>query len=320
MRSRPALALSVVSLLLSPTLPACAQRGGGGHGGAGGGHAGAGGGHAGGGFSGGVSSARGGGYAGTHLAPRTGSGPQRYSGQFSRYGGQHAGFASQRFGPRAGYAPAASSFARGRAGLSGINPIRPSFYSRTGGNLAGAGGGGRGNYSRIGYPRFPYAHFGPSYPGYGRGYGVGYGYGFPLFNPFLGAFLDWPIDSSWNDSNFLYNNDASVADAESYDPGQPPDTYAGPAPLYQQGYPQPGAAPYAGAPLAPQAPAQEEAVTLIYKDGRPSEQIRNYALTRTALYIPGPHVREIPLSQLDLAATEQVNRDAGVDFRLPKTP
>ena len=56
----------------------------------------------------------------------------------------------------------------------------------------------------------------------------------------------------------------------------------------------------------------------MFKDGRPSEQIHNYALTRTTLYVPGRRIREIPLEQIDLAATAKVNHEAGVAFQLPQ--
>jgi hypothetical protein len=63
----------------------------------------------------------------------------------------------------------------------------------------------------------------------------------------------------------------------------------------------------------------EDAVTLVFKDGRPPEQIHNYLLTRTTLYVRDQqHHRDIPLDQLDLAATQKVNHDAGVDFQLPE--
>jgi hypothetical protein len=64
-------------------------------------------------------------------------------------------------------------------------------------------------------------------------------------------------------------------------------------------------------------PASEEAVTLIFKDGRPPEQIHNYVLTRTTLYVGDQHRRAIPTDQLDLVATAKVNQDAGVEFQLP---
>jgi hypothetical protein len=61
----------------------------------------------------------------------------------------------------------------------------------------------------------------------------------------------------------------------------------------------------------------DDAVTLIFKDGRPPEQIHNYILTRKTLYVGERHHPEIPVDQLDLIATAQVNHDAGIEFRLP---
>ena len=66
------------------------------------------------------------------------------------------------------------------------------------------------------------------------------------------------------------------------------------------------------APLRP-----EDAVTLFFRDGRPPEQIRNYALTRTTLLITDSRMREIPLAEINLPLTEKVNRALGVEFRLP---
>jgi hypothetical protein len=66
-------------------------------------------------------------------------------------------------------------------------------------------------------------------------------------------------------------------------------------------------------------PESAEAVTLVFKDGRPPEQIHNYILTRTTLYVRDEHRRDIPTDQLDLAATAKVNQAAGVAFQLPGT-
>jgi hypothetical protein len=60
-------------------------------------------------------------------------------------------------------------------------------------------------------------------------------------------------------------------------------------------------------------------VTLIFKDGRPAEQIQNYMLTRTTLYVQEQHLREIPVADLDLAATQTANKAVGIDFQLPGT-
>jgi hypothetical protein len=70
----------------------------------------------------------------------------------------------------------------------------------------------------------------------------------------------------------------------------------------------------------PAAPESEEAVTIIFKDGRPAEQIHNYILTRSTLIVGDRQRREIPTDQLDLTATAKANQDAGVDFRLPDAP
>jgi hypothetical protein len=58
-------------------------------------------------------------------------------------------------------------------------------------------------------------------------------------------------------------------------------------------------------------------VTLVFKDGRPAEQIHNYMLTRTTLYVQDERRREIPVDELDLAATVKANKAAGVDFQVP---
>jgi hypothetical protein len=132
-------------------------------------------------------------------------------------------------------------------------------------------------------------------PGYGV-YGAAYPFGVEGWIPPEGVTY---LDSSANDGQ-------APADAgQPVDQGPPPDAsyqaYAEPPP-----------------PPVPQpAPEPEDAVTLVFKDGRPPEQIHNYALTRTTLYVRDKHKRDIPVADLDLAATEKINRDAGVEFQLP---
>jgi hypothetical protein len=71
--------------------------------------------------------------------------------------------------------------------------------------------------------------------------------------------------------------------------------------------------PAVDAPVSPQP-----ATTLIFKDGRPAVQIHNYALTANTLYaLDGDSRQEIPLSLLNVQATVDANRAAGVDFALP---
>jgi len=123
----------------------------------------------------------------------------------------------------------------------------------------------------------------------------------------------------------------------SYDPAYYDDsTYAAPSPLadyppadYPGGY---GPPPVDQAELGPVSPSfrppyqkpqpdpePEAAVTLIFKDGRPNEQIHNYMLTRTTLYVQDQRLREIPVDQLDLSTMDKVNREAGINFQLPGT-
>lgn len=77
-------------------------------------------------------------------------------------------------------------------------------------------------------------------------------------------------------------------------------------------------------PAAPQmqyVPGSATTVILIYKDGRPPEEIQNYLATRTTLTVlDGGRRREIPLSDLNIPATVSANRQTGVDFQLPSAP
>lgn len=64
-------------------------------------------------------------------------------------------------------------------------------------------------------------------------------------------------------------------------------------------------------------PAPQEPTLLVFKDGHKLE-VGNYAILGSTLFdlTPG-HARKVPLSDLDLAATQKVNDDRGVVFRLP---
>jgi hypothetical protein len=188
---------------------------------------------------------------------------------------------------------------------------------------------GRGPYTGSWRYRRPYIS------PYGVGYGYpGYGY------PGWGApyFLSDPdFDDSDDDSSAQQNSNAydQQPDAGQQEPEQqmgpyapapyPGSPYAGgpyaPPPYPGPSYAAPNAAPsYAAPSVQPRpapAPASEEAVTLVFKDGRPPEQIHNYLMTANTLYVGDQRRREIPVDQLDLAATAKVNREAGVDFHLP---
>src|ERR1017187_1801733 len=276
-------------------LPLCAQRGGGARGGGSVGHSGGFAGHSGG-FSGGSFAMR------SAPAFRSSFAP---AGRTSFMGAPQY---------RSGYAPA------GRASLTGAQ--RQVIGNRTGNGTNGTTGAQaafRGGPVRNG------PGYGGRQPVYGPdryrrpylpAYGLGFGYG----------------SSGWWDTNYpgyfdsgLYGSSYDDSDSGYAAPAAAP-ADAAPAPYYPGGYgPQPTEQAEAGPdsdyrPVyqRPQPePAPENAVTLVFKDGRPTEEIHNYMLTRTTLYVQGERLREIAVADLDLAATEKANREAGVVFRLP---
>ena len=135
-------------------------------------------------------------------------------------------------------------------------------------------------------------------------YGGGY---WPWWGSDYSGYSD---DSGYDDSAANQNyagNGAENGAGDGYDSPPPPEEQAlarAYRPSAELTHPSP-------------APEREEAVTLVFKDGRPSEQIHNYLLSRDTLSVLDKQRRDIPVEQLDVAATEKVNREAGVDFHLP---
>ena len=131
-----------------------------------------------------------------------------------------------------------------------------------------------------------------------------------------------PFGNGWIGPGFLgYPGTIGYPDTTGYDDSATPSNYAEP---YQSDESQPTPSnPYpASVELShPSSTLEsEDAVTLVFKDGRNPLQVHNYLLTRTTLYVRDQHPRDIPLDQLDLAATQRVNHEAGVDFQLPEVP
>ena len=267
---------------------------------------------------------RGGGHAGSAPSSHAGFAPAAHGGFASQ--ASHGGAAP---GVRYGAPGAFATNPAGVRGLSnsqgslflppGITSTRPIFYSngiRRDGNAAGRGGRNTAGYGGVGYGGLGYG-----YPGY-----LDFGYGDedafdPLdpnnaTNTYSGnsaqdAFVNAPPEAP-RAAEINANGDAGYYGQPGPEPSeasQPPVPYA----------PQQESARYATRPQrAPAAPLREEdAVTIVFKDGRPSEQIHNYALTRTSLYVTTDRVRTIPIDDIDMAATEKANQKAGVDFQLP---
>jgi hypothetical protein len=212
--------------------------------------------------------------------------------------------------------------------------IQQGLYGSRGYNGHSEHGEHRGGYA-------PGFYHGPVWGGWG-------GLGYP------GYFGDgYPLTSGFDDSGTAgnaYGATGAAGAMDPYGPAGPPPDYSGASGAYPQGYssayppasaapsgyaapPAPAAA--ASAPVAaaqnfrpqyqPQtqsavaaAPEDEEQVTLVFKDKRPSEHIHNYAMTRTTLYVQDKRHREIPLADLDLPATLKANHEAGVSFEVPE--
>jgi hypothetical protein len=221
---------------------------------------------------------------------------------------------AQRSGSHGGFSGHASSgFHGGFSGHSapashgGFRASVPSQFAgsaRSAGSVvrgsqrAGAGNyGAHAPYTGVRHYRRPYIPV----------YGTGVPYGVPGW---VGAYPYGYADNGYDDSTDSDDAQAAANAGPDDNNAQPPlEPYQPPALEPWQ--------PDSVIPHPPSAPGSEDAVTLIFKDGRPPEKIHNYLLTRTTLYVNDSYHRDIPTSQLDLVATAKVNHDAGVDFRLP---
>jgi len=138
-------------------------------------------------------------------------------------------------------------------------------------------------------------------------FGLGFGFGWPWY----GDSFD---PSWWGDSGSSYDDDrdreigiANDMNAQSLDEQRmraqsDQDIYA---------------------PAAPARPRPEQTsealppTVLLFRDQRKKE-VQNYAIVGQTLWIfSQQHTEKIPLSDLDLPATEKANNDRGVDFRVP---
>jgi hypothetical protein len=219
-------------------------------------------------------------------------------------GGGHAGAArsftpSRSMGAPMRSSPGARSALRGSAGAPRISPnnrVRPN-------------GGPR--YRRPGNYRSRRR------PVYGVGFVGVPNYGFPYYGD--------PSTFFNGDSD---DEDAQAAQAQPDSQGQPDYGPAGPPPeepYGDEGYPPPRP-PYASEAYAQgnQNPApttdglDHPALTLVFNDGRPPEKVNDYVLTGSSVFVAeNGHQRVIPVADLNLPATIQQNREAGVDFELP---
>jgi hypothetical protein len=158
-----------------------------------------------------------------------------------------------------------------------------------------------------------------------RRYGFGY-WNSPYAIPYLYPYNGWLDSGFYDDSadngsydNYVTNQPYPDADSDQgYSNYGPPDSGQEDdqsAPPYPGAYSRPSYAPRPEYEAAP--PLSTPSVTLVFKDGRPTQQIHNYLLSRNTLTVLDQGRHDIPVDQLDLPATEKANRDTGTDFHLP---
>ena len=111
----------------------------------------------------------------------------------------------------------------------------------------------------------------------------------------------------------------------SYNPPPTNAAPASPAPIYYPMATAPSSGYWRVAPRESSAQkrppypgrSSQYPITLIFNDGRQPAYVYNYMLTPSAVYVLDGYRRIIPLSEIDLAATQEVNREAGVRFLIP---
>ena len=212
-------------------------------------------------------------------------------------------------------------FVAGRPSQDRSLPGRPSYDPRAAG-LARGSNQDRFDARRRQFQRW-YVSTYPYWPG------------FPyLLDPNfynLGLY-DWgdSDDSAYdNSASGSYESDSSQPSSYepgSYDSAQAPNSYIsdqdGPPPLYppypNQSYPAPLAQAGAAASAVPAPAVSAQPLTVIFLGGRAPIEVENYLMTAKVLTdLDSEHFEQIPLDQIDLAATKRFNTFAGVDFQIP---
>jgi hypothetical protein len=176
--------------------------------------------------------------------------------------------------------------------------------------------GGAGPGFRPGFGRGPF--FGNRfhhryYPGWGWGYGYGYGYPWGWWGyPWDYGDQGWDDNGSYaqqyypqNYANQYYgqNNQVQEQQAEIDRLNDQVERLREERDRQRQ----------AAAPEAKPQPTE-----LVFRDKR-TEEIQNYAISAQTLWVlTEQRARKIPLSEIDIAATQKVNEERGVDFEIPR--
>jgi hypothetical protein len=213
---------------------------------------------------------------------------------WAQRGGGHGGG----FGGHGGFAfhGALGGMRGGGAGFHG-----PGF-------AGGSHGGFRPGYGFHGRPYFHGRHFGRGfYPWWGWGYAYPWGYG----------------DLGWYDDQGWYENNAYTT-SQNYQPEYDTGNYQ----VEQQQQAEINRLQDEVQSLRdereaeqqkqmPRAKPQSQPTELVFRDHH-TEEIQNYAITDHTLWIlTAERATRVPLSELDIPATQKANEERGVEFELP---
>lgn len=119
----------------------------------------------------------------------------------------------------------------------------------------------------------------------------------------------------WGDSDSAADDEGGEAPYPDYGYGAPEDAqegYPGDLPPWNSQWQQPPVGE-GSASLAPEQP-----LTVIFKSGRAPVKMQNYMMTTKVLTdLDSQHYEQIPLDEIDVAATQRANSAAGVGFQVP---
>jgi len=213
---------------------------------------------------------------------------QRRGGMSGGFGG-HAGIAAR--GPVGGMRGPAMGFHRSGFGVS----LRPGFRT----------GFGRGPFFGNRFGNRFHHHFRPWW---------GWGYGYPWWGwgyPWAYGDYGWDDGGSYAQQYYLQENDANPYYGQN---GQMQEQQAQIDRLNDE-----------VERLREERNAQRQSASvaqkpteLVFRDKR-TEEIQNYAISGQTLWVlTEQHARKIPLSEIDIAATQKVNEERGVDFEVPR--
>jgi len=173
----------------------------------------------------------------------------------------------------------------------------------------------------IANPNFPFGFRNPNF--YHHHFPRTFGYVLPYGPYYYGGYAPYAMD--YGDYPGYTGYVAGTFDTNPY-PGYPYPAQYAPTPDYYS--PNSSPPPVNSAP-APQSYQQRrsgrndsasddaEPTVLVFRDGH-RQEIANYAIMGSTLFVlSGPRAR-IPVAELDIPATERVNQDRGVDFKIPK--